>query len=450
MPESPGATLAYNLAGSVSAGPVTADVLRLTLADAIARGLEHNLAVVAAVQQERTIAGERLGVESNLMPQMSVAAYSATLSEDLDALGFNPSFLKKLGIPASLAPGIIKTDYTGAQLNVQQQLFNGQAVVLLRAARAENDAAHLDMLNARGAVVEAVGAEYLQELAAEAEAQNAEALLRADKAAFEQAQARHQAGVATGLDELRAEVQMQTQEQAAVSAENALVKTRMALNRMIGLAPEQAVDLTDAAPYAELAMLPLSEAEATAYAHRKDFLSLEAHLHAAQLELRATAWERMPSLSAGGFYGVMGQTESLYHGVFSAGGTLTFPLFREAQLRGEREAAAANLASLRERDADLRASIRIQLRDAQMDVAAAAALVKSADAALELARQELEDVGMRYAAGVDDNLPVVRAQAQLAAAHSAHVNALYQYNVAKLRLAQATGVVESQYANYLH
>jgi len=450
LPDSPSAVVAYNLAGSVPAGPVTKDVLRLSLAEAIERGLAHNLAVLTAIQQERFLHGERLGVENYLLPQINLSGFSSTESEDLAALGFSQTFLAKLGYPPGSVPNIIKTDFTGAQVSVGQQLFNGQAMWLYRAARAENEAAQMDTLNAHGGVVEAVGAQYLSVLAAEAEAENAEALLRADQKAFEQAHERHRAGVATGLDELRAQVQMQTQQQAAVEAEASLVKARMALNRMIGLAAEQAVDLTDAAPYADVAMLPLEQAEATAYAHRKDWLALEARLHSARLQVRATQWERAPVLSAGGYYGVMGQTESLYHGVFLVGGSLTLPLFREAQLRGEHEAAAAQLDGVRAREADLRAMIRIQLRDAQMDVNAASALVKSADSALDLARQELEDVSARFAAGVDDNLPVVRAQSAMAAAHSAHVQALYQYNVAKLELARATGVVESQYAAYLY
>ena len=53
------------------------------------------------------------------------------------------------------------------------------------------------------------------------------------------------------------------------------------------------------------------------------------------------------------------------------------------------------------------------------------------------------------AAGVDDNLPVVQAQAVLAQAQSQLVNTLYQYNQSKLTLARNTGVVETQYKAYL-
>ena len=52
-------------------------------------------------------------------------------------------------------------------------------------------------------------------------------------------------------------------------------------------------------------------------------------------------------------------------------------------------------------------------------------------------------------AGVDDNLPLVTAQASLASAQSNYVQSLYQYNLSKLALARSAGVIELQYRAYL-
>jgi outer membrane protein TolC len=76
-------------------------------------------------------------------------------------------------------------------------------------------------------------------------------------------------------------------------------------------------------------------------------------------------------------------------------------------------------------------------------------LVKVARSNVALATEELQDATDRFTAGVDDNLPVVQAQAVLAAAQSQLINTLYQYNESKLALARNTGVVESQYKVYL-
>ncbi len=80
---------------------------------------------------------------------------------------------------------------------------------------------------------------------------------------------------------------------------------------------------------------------------------------------------------------------------------------------------------------------------------ATAQLVKVASSNVDLAHEELQQTADRFSAGVDDNLPVVQAQATLANAQTQMVNALYQYNQAKLNLARNTGVVETQYQQYL-
>ena len=48
-----------------------------------------------------------------------------------------------------------------------------------------------------------------------------------------------------------------------------------------------------------------------------------------------------------------------------------------------------------------------------------------------------------------DNLPLVEAQATLAAAQSQLVQRLFQYNTAKLQLARSVGVVQTEYKSYL-
>jgi outer membrane protein TolC len=68
---------------------------------------------------------------------------------------------------------------------------------------------------------------------------------------------------------------------------------------------------------------------------------------------------------------------------------------------------------------------------------------------VDLATSELSDETDRVNAGVDDNLPLVTAQASLAAAQSNYVESLYQYNLSKLGLARAAGVIELQYRAYL-
>ena len=99
--------------------------------------------------------------------------------------------------------------------------------------------------------------------------------------------------------------------------------------------------------------------------------------------------------------------------------------------------------------ASLRAQIAEQVKASQLDAEAAKKLLDVAKSNVELARQAMADETDRYKAGVDDTLPLVQAQAQLASAETNLVQSLYQYNLAKLALARSTGVIELQYRNFL-
>jgi outer membrane protein TolC len=244
-------------------------------------------------------------------------------------------------------------------------------------------------------------------------------------------------------------VQLQTQQQAVISAENTFAKDKIALNRMIGLPADQEITLTDTAPYAEFAELSLEDAKKVAYQRRKDLLNLQAQLDVATQSKKAVRAERLPVLSFNGYYGVLGEIGGLYHGVFAATGKVSVPVFEEGQLRGEREVADAQVLGLRQQIDSLRVSIEQQIRSAMLDVQSSNDLVKVARSNVDLATQELQDATDRFSAGVDDNLPVVQAQATLAQAQSQLVNTLYQYNQSKLTLARNTGVVETQYKVYL-
>ena len=424
----------------------------LGIDEAIATGLRHNVEIELGLQNERRVRGLERTVENNLLPTVEAQLYTRTQEINLAAMGFKP---QSLGPLLNGAPGgqkfstIVKVDTTAAQLNVSQQLFNVPAYFLYRAAKTAVSSSNLTTLNARGDVTLAVGTAYLQVVADAAQIENERSLVKVDEVALRQARDLQTAGVGTHLDTLRAQVQLQTEEQALVTAENQFAKDKIALNRRMGIAADQELTLTDTVPYAELAHMELPDAMATAFQRRKDLLSLEAQMEVAGQTQRAVRYQRLPTVAFGGYYGVLGETRGLYHGVFAAQGSLNFPIFKEAEFRGEREVADAQLAGLRRQIESLRVTIEQQIRSSMLDVQSANELVKVAQSNAELSRQELDDAEQRFLAGVTDNLPVVQAEATLAGAQNQVVRTMYQYNAAKLMLARNVGVVESQYKAYL-
>lgn len=441
--------------GSVSAGAATNQVLKLSLDDAIRMGIEHNLALVEAHAQQAQAHGQSLQSLQSLLPTITAQADTGAHQFNLASEGFSPGVLREI---APLFPQtnfsnvslIVKVDSTDAMLNYSQTLFSLSTIDQYRAAKAHEVSAYYATQSSRGLVVLNVGNSYLETLAAGAQVDNAQALLQADKLSLDQAVAQHQAGTAANVDELRARVAFESQQQTVIAAQDTFEKEKIALNREIGLSAAQQIQLTDAAPYSELAAMQIDQARAMAYQNRQDYQGLLAQIRSAQLQDRAAKWERLPTLSFGGNYGVTGLTHGLYHGTFAAIGTLRVPLFEEARFRGDREVAAANLTELNDQMASLKQRIDQQLRDSMLDMESTGQLVRVAQSNVDLAQQALDQTRQRFTAGIDDNLPVVEAEATLAAAESNLVDTTVEYNEAKLGLARNLGIVDTQYRNFLH
>ncbi len=456
-PQNPSTTIVNALSavkpidlGHGVATPVsTNSPLQLSLDDAVRLGLQHNLTVAVDLQNQRQVAGLQLTAFNALIPALTAQAQTSTQEINLAAMGFKPASLVGL-LPAGVVfHTIVKVDTTTARMNLDQQLFNLPAFEVYRAAKATADAAKWNTLLDRGTIVNDVASQYLRVLSDTATINNAQSQLASDRELERQAQAKKDAGVGTNLDLIRAKVERQNREQELIADTSQFEKDKIQLNRLMGLAADQPLQLTDAVPFHELEALPLDTAKQVAYKRRKDLLSLEAQLRSASLQRRAIHYERLPVAKISGYYGVLGETRGLYHGVFVAQGGLDFPIFMEARIRGDVEVADAQLSKLQSQRNSLRTDIEQQIRSSMLDVNTSDELVRDATSNVNLAVDALGDSQQRYRAGIDDTLPVVRAQATLANAQAQLVSALYQFNTAKLQLARNTGVVESQYDSYL-
>ncbi len=442
-------------AGSVTTVAATPEVKQLTLDDAIRMGIENNLALTLARDNQKLANAQKLQSLQALLPTVTGEATNGVHQYNLEAQGFTPAVAAQFG--KLLGQGgltnfslITKADVTTVQANYNLTIFNWSALDSYRAAHSNETAAFYNTQSSRGLVVLNVGTSYLQALADAAQVDYARSLLKTDEVLLQQAVAEHEAGTAANLDELRARVTYQMQQQAVIAAENTFEKAKIALNREIGLPAEQKIALTDAAPYADLAAMTIEDARQMAYASRQDFQSMKAQIRTAELQRNAAKHERLPTVTFGGNYGLTGVSGQVYHGTFAAVGTLEVPLFQEAKLRGDRDVAEAQLSNLMNQMADLRVRIDGQLRDSLLDVDTAQQLVQVARSNVDLSTTALQQTTDRFQAGVDDNLPVVQAQSTLANAQTQLVNSLFRFNQAKLQFARNLGIVDTQYEKYLN
>jgi outer membrane protein TolC len=86
--------------------------------------------------------------------------------------------------------------------------------------------------------------------------------------------------------------------------------------------------------------------------------------------------------------------------------------------------------------------VELDVRLALDSLRSADSQVKTAGEGLTLAQSELEQARRRYQAGVTNSLEVTDAQTRLDRARDNQVDALYNYNLARLDLATATGAIQ--------
>jgi len=426
--------------GSLVSGKATADVLQLSLDDAMQRGLRTNLGLILQSSSERQANGERLQRLQSLLP--TVTANVSYTVEQIDLAAFG---LKFPGINPIIGPFQVED----ARAYLTQNLVNVQSLQNYLASKHNFQAAKLTAQDARDLVVLTVGNAYLVCVADQARILAVQAELDSSKLSFDQATSAHDAGTSPRLDVLRAQVDYQSEQQTLISAVNQLAKDKLALARTIGLPLDQKFELSDGTPFKALDAPDPEAAFQQALKQRKDLAAAVETTKGAEASKKAAVDQQIPVVQATGNYGDEGETFTHSHGTYTAEGTLSAPVLQIAKTRGDEEVAQAQLDQARAKLSDQVQQVNADVRDAILDIQTAAQLVAATQSNVGLAREALSEAQQRFKAGVDTSLTVSQALATDRQAEDQYISALYQHNVAKLSLARALGVASTNYKDYL-
>ncbi len=418
--------------GSLAQLTVTADALPLTLAGAIERGLAHNLGLVAVEQQVESARGSRLRTLRELLPRVDARAGDTRQTSNLAAFGFDSSLFP--GIPSVVGPYTI----FDARVYASQPVVDLSARSELRSKNAALQAIRFESENARAVVTYVVTTLYFQAAAGESRIEAARSQVRTAEALLTQATNLRNAGVAPGIDVVRAQVQVQAQRQRLISAENEFAKQTLQLVRAIGIPTAQAIKLADRLLTTSGDTPAVDAALARAAAARADYKASLERVRAAESMLRATRQDALPTLQVSGDVGAIGSNPGDARRTYAMAVGVRVPLF-DPDRSGR---AVENLASLRQRQAeaaDLQQRIEAEVRTACLDLNAAEQSLAVARERVSLSNQELSLARIRFTAGVTSNLEVIQAQNEVAVASENEVAAAFSLNVAKAALARAIG-----------
>jgi outer membrane protein TolC len=408
----------------------------LTLREAVDRGLTHNLTLLGVTHAVEEARGQQAIARSALLPSVTGELSAVQQEVNLTAIGVRID---------SPLPGVTVPDVSGpfgvvdVRARLTQAVLDLAALHTYRAARETLGASRHAREDMRDLIAHAIGAAYLDTMAARARLQATRAQLDTATAIHQRAVEQQAAGLATELDVKRAQVQTLTERQRLVALEADLTKRKIALARLVGLPPSAQYELAQELAFAPAAPPALDAAVALAIGRRSDLRAAEARLRAAERTHEAARATRLPSLVVNADYGANRSTGNPLYRTFAVIGGLRVPLWQGGRAGGEVDRTAAALHRRRAEIDDLRASIEADVRAAFVDLETAATQVEVARATVELVRESLALARQRFEVGLADNVAVVQAQQALAAAELDAVTSLVAHDLAKLELLRTIG-----------
>jgi outer membrane protein TolC len=431
--------------GSVSTGQATGTTLDLSLKESFERALKYNLGVIESGQDTRAAHAVRLRRLNALLPDLSARVTGALEQINLKAQGFN------LAIPGFRIPTIVGPfGVADARAYLSQEIFAWSDIKNLKSASESERASQYSYESDRDLVVFTTGNAYLLVISDLATVDSVRAQVQTAQTLYQQGVDQNKQGIIASIDVLRAHVELQTQQQRLIAAQNQLATDKLGLARVIGLPSGQLFQLSDSVPYAPLEGITQDQALKQAYSARPDYLSAKAQVRAAELARRAAMAENYPSLSMNTNYGDIGSPNfGTSHGTFSFAVTLNIPVFQGSSVRADKLQTDSVLERRKAELADLSGRIDDEVRTAFLNLKSSSELVAVAKSNIDLANQTLAQAQDRLRAGIADNLEVVQAQESVATANQSYISSLYAFNLAKISLAQAIGITEQSALQYL-
>ena len=420
--------------GSISQGVPSGGTIQLSMTDALDRALKYNLGGVFAEQETRVSAAARVRALSELLPKVNAGVSEAVQQIDLAAFGFS-------GFPG-VAPVIGPFSLFDVRARYTHPVMDFRLLHELRAASQRVSASNYAQQDIRELIVLITTDLYLESVAAASRVEAVRSQLQTAQAVYDRAKDLKDSGLAPGIDVLRAQVQLQAQQQRLVAAQNDRAKQKLNIARAIGLPQGQDFVETDNFITTPVSVPDLQQSLSLALETRKDYRRATTLIRAAEESRKAALGRRMPTFRLDADYGDIGRTPGSSHGTMSVQGTLLVPIYTGERVRAELLESDALLEERKAEASNLHDQIEYEIRAANLDIQAATEQVRVAQAAKDLAQQQLTQAQDRFAAGVTNGLEVTQAQEAVVTADENYISSLYSLNVSEAALARATGSAE--------
>ncbi|MDA1190469.1 MAG: TolC family protein [Candidatus Poribacteria bacterium] len=267
------------------------------------------------------------------------------------------------------------------------------------------------------------------------------------RAGFEQAQKRletaklrFEAGAATKLDVLQAEVGVAHATAQMIRAENTIRLSRLGFALALGVTPDETNDVT---LVGDLAFENVEADPVTlvyrALEARSDLLALRARREGAEYLTKIAKAGNKPNAAATGTYSWNDTEKQDAQTTWSVGVGVNFPLFDGFATRNATKRAQANARQLDARIQDLRGTITYSVGQAYVEFNAARAVVAAQENAVAQAEEALRISNLSFENGLITSVELSEAELTRTQTQLSYLQATFDAVIARARLEYAVG-----------
>lgn len=416
-------------------------LIRLSLADAIARGFANSHRLAEARAREE---GARAAANSADLADKPTFNASAGYSRTNHVLNFG--FPRPDGAIVIVFPDI--PDNFTSRLSFQWPIYtSGRSDALERAAIAEAQAAGADIETARADLrLEIVRAYWAAVTAREAERVLEESTARAEAQVLD-AKNRFDVGLIPPNEVSTLEAQRSRERAQLIEATNIREGATIDLRRLIGVPQETVIELTDRLDAGAQGAQGADVADIVKRAldTRTERKALSFRLGGAEERQKAALTTGKPTVGlTGGFdYAKPNRkifpVTNLWNESWDVGVNVNWNFFDFGRAKSQAAEAAAVVTATRERIAEFDEVVSADIRQRLLDIESSQAMVGAANDAVRSASEARRVVMDRFGAGVATSTDVLIAQVQLLESELVRTRALAGVRLAEARLERALG-----------
>ena len=421
-------------------GNAPTQVLRLTLDQAVGLALKQNPTAQVAILQASQSEQDKNIARADLLPQGN-----AKISDEAQKVNLLAQFGGKTpfpGFPKTLGPYQVFS----AGPSFGTPVFDLTLWRRYQAARDTVGASKANSLSTREQVILLVVSQYIGTLRGMANVQASQSRVDLAQALYDQAADLQKEGVGTGIDTLRANVELQNEKQRLIQAQTDRETSLFALSRLLNLDPRQVIELGDSLSFFDTPQPEVESSIELALAERQEWKALESQIKAAEYQKKASQGSRLPSLRFDGNFAYVGTSSNTTLPTYTYQASVNMPLFTGGRIHAEIVRADLEIKKLDRQKDDLRNQIALDVKTALLNLQSARNEVQVANLGVQLSKEEVDQARDRFKAGVANNIEVIQAQDSLARANDNQIAALYRFNQARADLARSIGQMEKVYA----